>query len=156
MTAHKQTSTSYAYNRKARYDFIILETVEAGIDLSGNEVKSVRAGHINLRDSYIRVDRREEAWLINCHISPYQSHEQFAHADPTRRRKLLLHRSEIKKMMGQSQQKGLTIVPLSVYSSHGKIKLEIGLAKGKKLYDKKETLKRRDIERDAQRDLRHR
>ena len=128
-------------NRRARYEYQIEEVIEAGIALTGTEVKSLRDGKADLKDSYAAIEG-EEAYLFNCHISPYAAGNRF-NPDPNRKRKLLLHKEEISRLMGKIQEKGLTLIPLSVYVAGRKIKLELALARGKKLYDKRETLKRR-------------
>lgn len=134
-------------NRKARHDYHIEDVCEAGIALTGTEVKSVRGGRANLRDGYgALVDG--EVFLLNCHISPYGPAERFNH-DPLRRRKLLLHRAEIRRLIGKVQEKGLTLVPLSLYLKNGRVKVELALCRGKKHYDKREDLKRRDQEREV-------
>ncbi|MDQ6734125.1 MAG: SsrA-binding protein SmpB [Nitrospirota bacterium] len=146
----EQTETVVATNRKAFHDYAIEEKLEAGIVLRGTEVKSLREGKVNLRDSYASVDH-EEVILHNCHITPY-SHGNIMNHDPLRPRKLLLHRKEISKLLGKTQQKGLTIVPLRIYfSPHGKAKIEIALAKGKKQYDRREAIKSRDAGREVER-----
>jgi SsrA-binding protein len=137
-------------NRQARFLYEILETYEAGIQLTGTEVKSIREGKVNLKDGYALI-RNDEAWLLNVHISPYQASGQYFNHEPRRTRKLLLHRREISKLIGQVEQKGLTLVPLKLYFKNGWIKISIGLAKGKKLHDKRETLKRRQDEREIAR-----
>lgn len=137
-------------NRQARYLYEILETYEAGIQLTGTEVKSIREGKANLKDGYALL-RNGEAWLINVHISPYQASGQYFNHEPRRTRKLLLHRKEISKLIGQVEQKGLTLVPLKLYFKNGWIKISIGLAQGKKLHDKRESIKRRQDQRDMQR-----
>ena len=137
----------FAANKKAYHDYFILEKLEAGIALQGTEVKSIREGRINLKDSYAIV-KAGEIFLFNCHISPY-SHGNRENHEPTRSRKLLLHRGEIRKLTGKSQEKGLTLVPLRVYLRRGRIKLELGVARGKKLYDKRETERRKDADREA-------
>jgi SsrA-binding protein len=139
-----------ADNRQARYLYEILETYEAGIQLIGSEVKSIRAGKVNVQDGYALI-RNSEAWLINVHISPYQASGQYFNHEPRRTRKLLLNRKEINKLIGQVEQKGLTLIPLKLYFRDGWIKVSIGLAKGKKLHDKRETMKRRDDQRDMAR-----
>lgn len=137
-------------NRQARFLYEILETYEAGVQLTGTEVKSIRAGKANLQDGYALL-RNGEAWLLNVHISPYtQSSEYFNH-DPRRTRKLLLHRKEIRTLIGKVEQQGLTLVPLKMYFKGGLIKVSIALGRGKKLHDKREDLKRRDDQRDMQR-----
>jgi SsrA-binding protein len=141
------TERNLATNKKAFHEYFILEKWEAGIALLGTEVKSIREGRINLRDSYAQV-RREEAFLLNCHVSPY-SHGNRENHDPLRTRKLLLHHREIRKLIGKTHEKGLTLVPLRVYLRRGKIKVELGLARGKKLFDKRETERRREAERES-------
>lgn len=137
-------------NRQARFLYEILETYEAGIELRGTEVKSIRQGKINLRDGYALI-RNGEAWLFNVHISPHESASQIFNHDPRRTRKLLLHAQEIRKLIGQVEQKGLTLVPLKVYLKRGWLKVTIGLAKGKKLHDKREDLKRKQEKREIER-----
>jgi SsrA-binding protein len=140
-----------ADNRKARADFEILQTFQAGIELQGSEVKSIRAGRVNLRDAFARV-RRGEVYLLNMHISPLaQSHGQVFGHDPTRDRKLLMHRSEIRKLLGSIDEKGLTLVPLKMYLKDGWIKVDLGIARGKKLYDKREDLKKKEAKREIER-----
>jgi SsrA-binding protein len=136
-----------ASNKKAFHDYFILERLEAGIALQGTEVKSIRDGKINLKDSYALV-RGAEAYLLNCHVSPY-SHGNRENHDPTRARKLLLHRSEIRKLIGKTQEKGLTLLPIRVYLKRGRVKVELGLARGKKLHDKRETERRKEADREA-------
>lgn len=143
----------FATNKKAYHDYFILEKLEAGIALQGTEVKSIREGRINLKDSYAIV-KTGEIFLFNCHISPY-SHGNRENHDPTRSRKLLLHRGEIRKLIGKSQEKGLTLVPLRVYLTRGRIKLELGVARGKKLYDKRETERRKEADREARVAMKH-
>ncbi|MFO7302374.1 MAG: SsrA-binding protein SmpB [Acidobacteriota bacterium] len=139
--------TLVAENRKARHDYHILETFEAGMALLGSEVKAVREGRVNLRDAYCRLEGGE-AWVVGLHIGPY-SHGGYGEHDPLRRRKLLLHREEINKLLGKTTEKGLTVVPLKMYLKNGRVKLEVGLAKGKKTYDKRETIRQRVIERET-------
>ena len=133
-------------NRRARHEYEIEEVIEAGIVLTGTEVKSLREGRADLKDGYAAIEGGE-AYLFNCHISPYAAGNRF-NPDPNRKRKLLLHRQEIARLMGKVQEKGLTLIPLSIYASRRKIKIELALARGKKLYDKRETLKRRAMERE--------
>jgi SsrA-binding protein len=142
-----------ATNRKARHEYFILERFEAGIALQGSEIKSVRAGQISLAESYISIDEME-AWLIDAHIAPYEQASHFNH-EPRRPRKLLLHRSEIRRLFSQVRQKGVTIIPLQVYIKDGRAKMEIAIAKGKKLYDKRADLARRDAEREIERHWRN-
>jgi SsrA-binding protein len=140
-----------AQNRKARHDYHIEETVEAGIALVGTEVKSCRAGKVNLSDSYVSFDQGE-AWLVQCHISPY-SHGNIANHDPLRPRKLLLHRSEIARLSAAVAQEGRTLVPLRMYFSHGLVKVEIAVARGKRTYDKRHAIAERDARRRMDREL---
>jgi len=136
-------------NKKARFHYSIEDTLEAGICLLGTEVKSLREGRANLGDSYGTI-KNGEVFLVDAHISPY-SHGNWANPDPLRTRKLLLHKREIKRLIGKVQEKGFTLIPLRLYFSNGKAKVELGLAKGKKLYDKRESLKRKTIEREMER-----
>jgi SsrA-binding protein len=136
-----------ADNRKAFHDYHILETFEAGVALLGTEVKAIREGRVNLRDSFGRVEQGE-VFLHNVHISPY-SHRGYAEHEPLRRRKLLLHKQEIRKLIGKTTERGMTIVPLRLYFKHGRVKVAIGLAKGKKEYDKRETIKQRETDRET-------
>ncbi|MGI6096501.1 MAG: SsrA-binding protein SmpB [Dethiobacteria bacterium] len=136
-------------NRKARHDYFIEETYEAGIVLLGTEVKSARAGKVNLKDSYVHIENGE-LYLFNMHISPYEQANRFNH-DPLRTRKLLMHKSEIKRLIGKVQEKGYTLIPLRLYLVRGKIKVEIALAKGKKTYDKRRTLAEKDARREIER-----
>jgi len=140
-----------ATNRKAFHDYFVQETFEAGIALTGTEIKSVRAGALNLRDAYAQV-RGGELWLENVHISPYEQGNRF-NVDPYRTRKLLMHRKEINRLMGRAQEKGLTIVPLRVYLKKNRAKVEIALVKGKRQYDKRETISQRDAAREIERAL---
>ncbi len=137
-------------NRQARYLYEILETYEAGIQLTGTEVKSIRAGKVNLQDGYALL-RDGEIWLINVHISPYNASGQYFNHEPRRTRKLLLHRQEIRKLIGRVEQQGLTLIPVKMYLKRGWVKISIALGKGKKLHDKRESIKRRDDQRDMQR-----
>ncbi|GEK91796.1 SsrA-binding protein SmpB [Alkalibacterium kapii] len=138
-----------AQNRKARYEYTILDTIEAGIVLQGTEIKSIRAGRINLKDGYAGI-RKGEIWLYNVHIAPFEKGNQFNH-DPVRTRKLLMKKKQIDKLIGETKQGGVTLIPLKVYIKNGVAKVLIGLAKGKKQYDKRETIKRRDQERQLRR-----
>jgi SsrA-binding protein len=140
-------------NRKARHDYFVLESWEAGIVLEGAEVKSLREGHANLQDAYARVEDGE-VWLHGMHVAPY-SHSR-GELDPVRRRKLLLHHKEIADLYQRAQEKGLTLVPLRVYFKDGRAKVEIGLARGKRNYDKRQVLAERDAKREAERALRGR
>jgi SsrA-binding protein len=137
-----------ATNRKAFHDYFVLQKVEAGIALTGTEVKSLRDGLVNLKDSYVSFDHGE-AFLVGAHISPY-SHGNLQNHDPERKRKLLLHRREIDRLFGQVVEKGLTVVPLRLYFKGGRIKAEIALVRGKKLFDKRESEKRRELDREAE------
>lgn len=139
-------------NKKARHDYHIEETYEAGIVLTGTEIKSVRQGKVNLKDSFARI-ANGEVWLHNMHISPYEQGNRF-NVDPTRARKLLLHRREIAKLIGATKEKGYSLVPLRIYLRNGFAKVEIALAKGKKLYDKRADLKTKDANREIARALR--
>ena len=150
----KQKGQVIAQNRKARHDYHVLEAIEAGIVLKGTEIKSVRNGQISLQDGFAGF-RGDELWLYNVHISPFKEGNQFNH-DPLRTRKLLLKRKELNRLIGLVQQSGHTLVPLRVYIKNGVAKVLIGLARGKKQYDKRETMKRRDQERDIQRALKDR
>jgi SsrA-binding protein len=144
-----------ATNRKAYHDYFIEEKFEAGIMLQGTEVKSLREGKVNLQDSYASV-RDSEVFLHHCHISPY-SHGNIMNHDPLRVRKLLLHKKEINKLLGKTQQKGLTLVPLRIYfSERGKAKVELGLAKGKKQHDRRESIKTREAGREVERAMKER
>lgn len=144
----------YAENEKGRFNYEILEDYEAGIILNGPEVKSVRAGQISLKEAFATVSRGE-IWLTNAHISPYKPARD-QNQEPTRPRKLLLSAAEIAKLTGKVAAEGQTLIPLKVYDKNGKIKVEIGLAKGKKRYDKREIIKKRDLERDIRKDLKDR
>ena len=141
-----------AENRKARHDFTIYETFEAGIALTGTEVKSLRAGKANMKDSYAQVTRQAEVFVYNLHISPYDHGNIFNH-DPLRSRRLLLHRAEINKLIGKVKEKGYALVPLKLYFKHGLVKMELALAVGKKLYDKRQDIAKKDQKREAERDF---
>jgi len=147
MTTDTESVRLISDNRKALFDYAILETFEAGIALLGTEVKAIREGRVNLRDSYARLDNGE-VWLLNLHISPY-SHTGYAHHDERRQRKLLMHRHEIRKLTGRVAEKGLTLVPLRMYFKAGRVKVALALAKGKQLHDKRETIRRREIDRET-------
>jgi SsrA-binding protein len=142
-----------ASNRKAYHEYFILDKFEAGIALFGTEVKSSREGKVNLKDSYASI-KGGEAFLLNCHISPY-SHGNRENHDPTRTRKLLLHRKEIRKLIGKTQEKGLTLVPLRFYFKRGKVKVELGVARGKKNYDKRETERRKEADRETRKAVKY-
>ncbi|CAD5940849.1 SsrA-binding protein [Planktothrix tepida] len=137
-------------NRKARYLYEILETYQAGIALQGTEVKSIRAGKVNLQDAYALI-RGGEAWLLNAHISPFEKAGSYFNHDPRRTRKLLLHKEEINKLLGQVEQKGLTLVPLKMYLKGGRVKIDIAVGRGKKLHDKREDIRQRDDKRTMER-----
>ena len=136
-------------NRRARHEYHVLQTWEAGLVLQGTEVKSLRDGKANLADAYARIDGGE-LWLYNMHVSPYEAGNRFNH-DPLRRRKLLMHRSELRRLVGEVEQKGLTLVPLDVHFSGGIAKVDLALVRGKKLHDKRDTLRERAVERDLER-----
>ena len=141
-----------AVNRKARHDYLITDTFEAGIVLTGTEIKSIRAGKANLSDAYARVEKGE-AWLVGAHIAPYEAGNRHNH-EPRRDRKLLLHRSEIDELMGRASAKGLTVVPLRLYiTNRGRAKIELGLARGKQLHDRRRQIAERDSRRDVEREL---
>ena len=146
-TEREKAEKIVADNRKALHDYHILETFEAGVALLGTEVKAIREGRVNLRDSYGRVEGGE-IFVLNIHISPY-SHRGYAEHEPLRRRKLLLHKHEIRKLIGKTTERGMTLVPLRMYFKNGRIKVAIGLAKGKKDYDKRETVRRRETDRET-------
>jgi SsrA-binding protein len=146
---------SVAVNKTVSHDYLILETFEAGLALVGSEVKSVRAGHVSLKESYAEV-RNGEVFLVKCHISPYEAANIFNH-DPLRERKLLLHRREIKRLAGKTQERGLTMVPTKVLiNDKGKIKLELALVRGKREHEKRETIKKRDADREIRAALKNR
>ena len=141
-----------ALNRRARHEYSISETFEAGIVLTGTEIKSVRAGKVSLADAYARIERGE-AWLVGAHIAPFEAAGRFGH-EPKRTRKLLLHRSEIDELLGRTKAKGLTIVPLRLYiSERGVAKVELGLARGKQLHDRRRDIAERDARRDMERQV---
>ncbi len=144
--------TVVADNRRAHHDYHIIEVIEAGIALQGTEVKSLRLGRVNLREGYAAVEQGE-VFLYNVHISPYEEGNRFNH-EPLRRRRLLLHRREILRLSGLTRQQGMTLVPMRVYFKRGRAKLELALARGKKLYDKREDLARKDAQREIERALR--
>jgi SsrA-binding protein len=141
-----------AQNRKARHDYIIEDTLEAGIVLTGTEIKSIREGHVSLQDSYARIERGE-AWLVGAHVAPWSGGNRNNH-EPRRDRKLLLHRTQIDQLAGRTRAKGLTLVPLSLYfSDRGRAKVQLGLARGKKSYDHRRDIAERDARRDMDRDI---
>jgi SsrA-binding protein len=137
-------------NRRARHDYAIEETLEAGLVLSGTEIKSIRAGRVNLAEAYARIERGE-AWLIGAHIAPYEQGNRYNH-EPTRTRKLLLHRDQIAELVGRTQARGQTLVPLRLYIRDGMAKLELGIARGKKTHDKRRAIAERDMRRELERD----
>jgi SsrA-binding protein len=139
----------FATNRKAFHDYHLEETYEAGMVLTGTEVKSIRAGRLNLKDSYARIENNE-VWVHNMHISPYDQGNRYNH-DPLRKRKLPLHRREINRLLGLTREKGYTLIPIKVYTNKGYIKMEIALARGKKLYDKRAALKEKEAKREVER-----
>ncbi|MFN2145430.1 MAG: SsrA-binding protein SmpB [Anaerolineales bacterium] len=143
-----------ATNRKARHDFFLLETFEAGLALQGSEIKSIRAGQISIKEAYVRTDG-EEAWLVNAHIAPYDPASSQNH-DPLRNKKLLLHKKEIQQISSEVRNKGTTIIPTKVYLSRGRAKVEIAIARGKRNYDKRQSIKERDSQREIDRALRDR
>ncbi|MGD0223512.1 MAG: SsrA-binding protein SmpB [Terriglobia bacterium] len=147
----KPAPKHFAVNRQAQHLYHLLERFEAGVELTGTEVKSVRDGKINLKDSYVDV-QKGQAWLIDCHISPYVA-GSYSNHEPLRDRRLLLHRQELDKLAGRVQEKGFTLIPTRVYLKKNLIKCEIALAKGKKVYDHRETSRQRTIDREAQQDI---
>ena len=147
----KNTSSVIARNKKARHLYHFSDITEAGIVLTGPEVKSLRAGQVNFRDSYVEF-RENEAWLVGLHIAPYNN-AGYVEQDPDRTRKLLLHAGEIRRSAAQVEQKGMTVIPVSLYFKHGRVKVEIALGRGKKLYDHREDMKRRAEERDMEREV---
>jgi SsrA-binding protein len=138
-----------ARNKKAQFEYFLFDRFEAGLALHGSEIKSIRAGQVSLAEAYVRVDMHE-AWLVNSHIAPYEAANRFNH-DPKRERQLLLHKKEILQLWNAIRQKGVTIVPVQLYLKDGHAKIEIAIGKGKKLYDKREAIAKRDMERDADR-----
>ena len=145
-------SKTLAKNRKARFEYEIQNTMEVGIVLKGTEVKSIRAGQINITESFCRVDDHLQVYLLNAHVSQYDFGNIHNH-DPLRPRRLLLHRSEIRRLYGQVKEQGLTLIPIKIYLKGGIIKMELALGRGKKMYDKRQTMKKRDAERDVERAL---
>lgn len=144
-----------AENRKARHDYAIHETFEAGIELVGTEVKALRAGKANLKDAYAQITKTAEVYVYNLHISPYEQGNQFNH-EPLRPRRLLLHRAEIRRLIGKVKEKGYALIPLKLYFTHGLVKMELALATGKKLYDKRQTMAEKDAKREMDRTLKER
>ena len=143
-----------ATNRKASHEYFLLERFEAGLALQGSEIKSIRVGQISLAEAYVRIDGHE-AWLVDAHVAPYEHAGPFNH-EPRRPRKLLLHRSQIRQLWAEIRQKGVTVIPLRVYLKDGRAKVEIAVAKGKKLYDKRHDLAERDARREMERQVRNR
>ncbi|MBR6090435.1 MAG: SsrA-binding protein SmpB [Anaerolineaceae bacterium] len=137
-----------ATNRKARFEYFIMDTYEAGISLQGSEIKSIRAGQMSLSEAYVKIEDGKEAFLVGAHVSPYDPASRYNH-NPTRTRRLLLNKREIRKIWNEVRLKGVTVIPLRVYLTHGLAKVEIGIAKGKKQYDKRETIAKRDSQRKA-------
>ena len=153
-TEREQAQKNIAENRKAFHDYHIVETFEAGVALVGTEVKAIREGSANLRDSFARVEEGE-IWVYNIHINAY-SHRGYSDHEPTRRRKLLLHRQEIRKLIGKTVEKGMTLVPIRMYFRNGHVKVAIALAKGKHAHDKRETIKRRETDRETRASVKER
>ncbi len=143
---------TFALNKRAKYDYEILETFEAGLVLKGYEVKSIKTGHISLKGAYVII-KNNEAYLINSSVPPYQPKNISEDYDPNRTRKLLLHKKEIKSLLGKSKERGLTLVPIKMYTKKGKIKLELGIGKGRKKIDKREVIKKRETKREIERKL---
>lgn len=154
MATAKQPRKTLALNRKARFNYIVDETMECGIELKGTEVKSIKSGQFSFTDAYGRI-LEDELWLVGFHISPYTHGSLFNH-DPDRTRRLLVHKQEIKRFRRKVDERGFTLVPLSVYLVHGIVKVEVGLCRGKKLVDKRESIRQRDQKRDADRELKTR
>jgi SsrA-binding protein len=142
-----------ATNRKAGFEYFLLEKFEAGLSLQGSEIKSIRAGQISIKEAYVDVQGGKEAWLVEAHIAPYAQANQFNH-EPRRKRRLLLHKKQIRELWDNVRIKGMTIVPTRVYLKNGRAKIEIALAKGKKAYDKRDSIAKRDAERSAEREMR--
>lgn len=142
-----------ATNRKAGFEYFLLERFEAGLVLNGSEIKSIRAGQISIQESYVDIENGEQAWLVESHIAPYEQANRFNH-DPKRKRKLLLHKKQIREIWNNVRIKGMTVVPTRVYLKQGRAKIEIALAKGKKAYDKRATIAKRDEARSAERETR--
>jgi SsrA-binding protein len=142
-----------ANNRKASFEYFLLEKFEAGLVLNGSEIKSIRAGQMSIQESYVDIENGEQAWLVEAHIAPYEQANRFNH-DPKRKRKLLLHKKQIRELWNNIRIKGMTVVPTRVYLKDGRAKIEIALAKGKKAYDKRATIAKRDEARSAERESR--
>ena len=147
----KKTNKILATNRKASHDYFLLDRLEAGIALKGTEIKSLRAGQVSLREAFVQIEN-QEAWLMNAHIAPYDPASHFNH-DPKRRRRLLLHRREILRLDDKVRQRGFTIIPTKMYLKDGRVKVEIALARGKRQYDKRRAIAKRDAEREMERSL---
>lgn len=141
-------------NRKAGFEYTLLERFEAGLELKGSEIKSIRAGQVSIQESYVDVENGREAWLLEAHIAPYDQAGKFFNHDPRRKRRLLLHKKQIRELWNNVRIKGMTIVPIKVYLKDGRAKVEIALAKGKKAYDKRATIAKRDEARDKERAMR--
>lgn len=142
-----------ATNRKASFEYFLLERFEAGLVLQGSEIKSIRAGQVSIQESYVDIENGEQAWLVESHIAPYEQANRFNH-DPKRKRKLLLHKKQIRELWNNVRIKGMTVVPTRIYLKNGRAKIEIALAKGKKAYDKRATIAKRDEARSAERQTR--
>ena len=153
MSPRAEGEKTVATNRKARHDFEILERMECGMVLSGSEVKSLRAGHVSLAEAYARL-RGEEVWIENMHVAPYEQGVKRGY-DPKRPRKLLLHREEIRRVIGKTQEKGLALVPMRVYFAHGLAKLELGLGRGRRAFEKRQAIAEREHRREMERAFRH-
>ena len=138
-----------ATNRKASFEYFLLEKFEAGLSLQGSEIKSIRAGQVSIVEAYVDIEGGQEAWLVEAHIAPYAQANRFNH-DPKRKRRLLLHKKQIREIWNQVRQKGMTVVPTRIYLKDGRAKIEIALARGKKAYDKRESIAKRDRERGAE------
>jgi SsrA-binding protein len=152
LNAKRPADRDITVNRRARHDYSIEETFEAGLVLTGSEVKSLREGKANLKDSHVRIENGE-AWLWNAHVSPYGPASQLGH-EPTRSRKLLLHRHEIERLDGKVRERGLALIPLRLYFKRGRVKVEVALARGKKLHDKRAAIREREVERELERTMR--
>ncbi len=142
-----------ATNRKAGFEYFLLERFEAGLVLQGSEIKSIRAGQVSIQESYVEIEAGEQAWLVEAHIAPYEQANRFNH-DPKRKRKLLLHKKQIRELWNNTRIKGMTVVPTRIYLKNGRAKIEVALAKGKKAYDKRATIAKRDEARSAERQTR--
>lgn len=154
MAKEREDGNLIAQNRKARHDYIVIETIEAGMVLKGTEIKAIRNRRVNLKDGYVRV-RDGEAYLVNVHISPYEQGNLFNH-DPLRTRKLLMHKKQIAKLTAETKNTGVTLIPLKLYIKNGFAKVLVGVAKGKKQYDKRQDLKQKDMNREINRTLKER